>query len=102
MAPVLGAVHRATRLRLAAEAIARIVPSTPTDLYPQARATLDRHADAVAAWFVDHTPPRRDIDTEFAAALGADVRPRDLFWTAAYLNELELLRSDAVSAVLAK
>ena len=102
MASVLGAVHRATRLRLAAEAIGRIVPSTPPDLYPLARATLDRHADAVAAWFVDHTPPRGDIGTEFAAALGADARPRDLLWTAAYLNELELLRTDAVSADLAK
>ncbi len=92
--PVLHASTRTVRTVLAAEAIARITSSAPPGPDAPACAVLERHAAALADWLTGGSehPPSASVGADLLDAPGADAAGAPLLWTAAHLNELELLR----------
>jgi uncharacterized membrane protein YccC len=99
-AQVLGAAHRAVRLRIAADIIADIKTPPASSAYPQACAVLEAHADAVCARLAGVTDQTwSPITDEFVLALRAGFTGDEaavsaalpLVTVAANLCELELI-----------
>ena len=98
-APVVRSSSRAVRLRAAADLIADIVPP-PLGVYPQARAVLEAHADALCARFDGSggTGLAAPISDDLVPALRAEAGEGELAVSAALplvtaaanLGELEL------------
>ena len=99
-APVIRSANRATRLRGAAELIADVVPP-PLEAYPQVRAILESHCDALCERFrgVESVHFGDPISDDFVRALRAEAGGGELavaaalplVTVAASLGELELL-----------
>ncbi len=110
-APVVRSANRATRLRGAAELIADVVPP-PLDTYPQVRAVLESHCDAVCERFrgVESVTFGAPISDDFVRALRAGAgtggelavaAALPLVAVAANLGELELLYPEPAPALQA-
>jgi uncharacterized membrane protein YccC len=105
-APVVRAANRAIRARAAAELIADVVPP-PVGTYPQTRAVLEAHAEAICAR-LSGDPGRElePISDDFVLALRADAAGNELAVSAALpltavaanLGELELLYPKPVAS----
>lgn len=106
-APVIRSANRATRLRGAAELIADVTPP-PLEAYPQIRAVLESHCDALCERFrgVESVHFGDPISDDFVRALRAEAGGGELavaaalplVTVAASLGELELLYPEPVSA----
>jgi hypothetical protein len=106
-APVIRSVNRVTRLRGAAELIADVVPP-PLETYPQVRAVLESHCDAVCERFrgVESVTFGAPISDDFVRALRAEAggdltvaAALPLVTVAANLGELELLYPEPAAAL---
>ncbi|MDY6810543.1 MAG: FUSC family protein [Actinomycetota bacterium] len=90
---ILQASTRVVRTVLAAEAIGRISPDRSVPRNTAADEVLERHAVAITRWLTDGGG-RRDspsVGAELLDALDGEQAGSDLLWTAAHLNELEVL-----------
>jgi uncharacterized membrane protein YccC len=105
-APVVRAANRAIRARAAAELIADVVPP-PLATYPQTRAVLEAHAEAICARLTgDPGRELEPISDNFVLALRADATGNELAVSAALpltavaanLGELELLYPKPVAS----
>jgi uncharacterized membrane protein YccC len=101
-APIVRSFHRAIRLRASADLIADIPTPPPLSAYPNVRAVVERHADAICDRIAGQFDPGHEwvpISDDFVLALRSEARDDDLgvsaalplLTVAAALGELELI-----------
>ena len=93
LTPVLDASTRVVRTVQAAEAIGRLTPDCRAPAGSGVGEVLERHAAQIAIWLTEGGRRRASasVGADLLDVLGAHRVGADLLWTAAHLNELELL-----------